>query len=207
MEGENPTSGILVFKLSSTLCFLPSTPAFRIHLPDHPNLDLSCSTHLAFGCPHSTSHLNLGSVPRASYSRPYHLVAKHCHCHCHCRPLGFVPALEEAFVPDLLVAALEEDVGHLGSWCTQKRRKCFHEGSPKHEHRRSKPTVVRNDEGLAQAAAGAAVVAGAAEDRSKVDPVAGKELIDMKSQKMQVRLGHAQWGLDTRIHHRSHDDQ
>lgn len=40
-----------------------------------------------------------------------------------------------------------------------------------------------------------------------VDPVAGKGLIDKKSQKMQVRQGQALWGLDTRIHHRSHDDQ
>lgn len=35
-------------------------------------------------------------------------------------------------------------------------------------------------------------VAAEAGDRNKVDPVAGKELIDMKSQKMQVRLGQAQ---------------
>lgn len=53
--------------------------------------------------------------------------------------------------------------------------------------------MARNDEERAQAVdVVAAAAAVAAEDRSKVDPVAGKELIDMKSQKMQVRLEQAQ---------------
>lgn len=40
-----------------------------------------------------------------------------------------------------------------------------------------------------------------------VDPVSGKALTDKKSQKMQVKQEQAQWGLGTRIHHPSHDDQ
>lgn len=56
------------------------------------------------------------------------------------------------------------------------------------------------------AAAVPAVVA-AAGGRSMVDPVAGKALSDKKSQKKQVKQGQAQWGLDTRTHHPSHDDQ
>ena len=51
----------------------------------------------------------------------------------------------------------------------------------------------------------AAVVA--EEDRNMVDPVAGKALTEKKSQMKQVKRGQAQWGLDTRILHLSHDDQ
>ena len=56
----------------------------------------------------------------------------------------------------------------------------------------------------AERVAAAALAAG---DRYMVDPVSGKALIDKKSQKMQVKREQALWGLDTRIHHRSHDDQ
>lgn len=45
------------------------------------------------------------------------------------------------------------------------------------------------------------------EEDNMVDPVAGKALIEKKSQKTQVRRGLNQWGLGTRTHHRSHDDQ
>ena len=53
----------------------------------------------------------------------------------------------------------------------------------------------------------AAEVAAAAEGDSKVDPVAGKALSEKKSQMKQEKQGLGPWGLDTRIHHRSHDDQ
>lgn len=63
------------------------------------------------------------------------------------------------------------------------------------------------------AVAAAAVVAGAVaaaaeeEDSKDWDPVAGKELIDKKSQMMQVKQGQGQLGLDTHMPHWSHGDQ
>lgn len=62
------------------------------------------------------------------------------------------------------------------------------------------------------AVAAAAVVEGAVaaavgEDSMDLDPVAGKELIDKKSQMMQVKQGQGQLGLDTHMPHRSHGDQ
>jgi len=88
--------------------------------------------------------------------------------------------------------------------CTPRQTRCFREASPKHADRTSMRTGARYDEVAALAAA--AAVAAAGED-NMVDPVAGKALIEKKSQKMQVRQGLSQWGLDTRTHHRSHDDQ
>lgn len=64
---------------------------------------------------------------------------------------------------------------------------------------------------LAVAAAAAAVVAAvaaaAAGDSMDLDPVAGKELIDKKSQMMQVKQEQGQLGLDTHTPHRSHGGQ
>ena len=60
----------------------------------------------------------------------------------------------------------------------------------------------------AAAAVVAAVVAAAeGEDSKDLDPVAGKELIDKKSQMMQVKQGQGQLGLDTHMPHPSHGDQ
>ena len=103
------------------------------------------------------------------------------------------------------MAKLEEDVDLLGKYTRQTAKRRFREESPKHEYcRRNMPTGGRIGAELAAAVVAAVV---AVEDRSKVDPVAGKALIDKKSQKMQVKQEQAQWGLDTRIHHPSHDDQ
>ena len=97
------------------------------------------------------------------------------------------------------------DVSHLGMYTRQIARKRFRGESPKREwHRRNTPTEATIDAELAAAVPAAAVVEGG---RSTVDPVAGKALIDKKSQKMQVKQERAQWGLGTRIHHPSHDDQ
>lgn len=54
-----------------------------------------------------------------------------------------------------------------------------------------------------------AVAAAAAEeeDSKDLDPVAGKELIDKKSQMMQVKQGQGQLGLGTHTPHRSHGGQ
>ena len=84
---------------------------------------------------------------------------------------------------------LEVGVDRPGSCCTLRPMTCYRVESPRHEHRRSKPTAAKNDE-QGRVAAAAAVAVGA-RDRGKVDPVSGKELIDTKSQKMQVRLGQA----------------
>ena len=86
---------------------------------------------------------------------------------------------------------------------TQKQKKCYHGASRKHEHHRSKLTTVARHDVLVVVA----VVAAAEGEDSKVDPAAGKELIDKKSQMTQVKLGQAQLGLGTHIHHPSHDDQ
>ena len=86
--------------------------------------------------------------------------------------------------------------------------KCFRVASLRHVHRMSRPTegtrVV-----LAVAAVAAAEGAAAAEreDSKDLDPVAGKELIDKKSQMMQVKRGQGQLGLDTHMPHRSHGDR
>ena len=121
----------------------------------------------------------------------------------------------EAFVL-LLEAKLEVGEDHLGS-CRQKRRMCFREASLRHVHRMSRPTEAMRDVlavAAAAAAVAAAVVAVAAavdaaegEDSKDWDPVAGKELIDKKSQMMQVKQGQGQLGLDTHMPHRSHGDQ
>lgn len=120
---------------------------------------------------------------------------------------------EEVCALDLLGAKLGVDVGHLGGSCTLKQKKCFHGASPMHADRTNTRTAARNDELAAPAAAAAAAVvvvvaaAAAVGEDNMVDPVAGKALIEKKSQKMQVRQGLSPWGLDTRIHYRSHDDQ
>lgn len=59
----------------------------------------------------------------------------------------------------------------------------------------------------AVAAVVAAVAAVEGEDSKDLDPVAGKELIDKKSQMMQVKQGQGQLGLGTHMPHRSHGDQ
>ena len=59
----------------------------------------------------------------------------------------------------------------------------------------------------AAAVVGAAVAAAAVEDNKDLDPVAGKELIDKKSQMMQVKQEQGQLGLDTHMPHRSHGDR
>ena len=87
---------------------------------------------------------------------------------------------------------------------TQAGKMCFRAVSPKHEHRRNKPIVAKFDAEQAVAVPAAAVAEGG---RNMVDPVSGKALTDKKSQKMQVKQEQAQWGLGTRIHHPSHDDQ
>lgn len=61
--------------------------------------------------------------------------------------------------------------------------------------------------GAAAAAVAGAVAAVEGEDSKDLDPVAGKELIDKKSQMMQVKQGQGQLGLDTHMPHRSHGDQ
>lgn len=87
---------------------------------------------------------------------------------------------------------------------------CFRVASLRHVHRMSRPTEATCDV-LALAAAAAVVVGAAAvaaeEDSMDLDPVAGKELIDKKSQMMQVKQGQGQLGLDTHMPHRSHGDQ
>ena len=59
----------------------------------------------------------------------------------------------------------------------------------------------------AVAAVAAAAVAAEEGDSTDSDPVAGKELIDKKSQMMQVKQEQGQLGLDTHMPHRSHGDQ
>ena len=61
--------------------------------------------------------------------------------------------------------------------------------------------------GAAAAAVAAAVAAAEGEDNKDLDPVAGKELIDKKSQMTQVKQGQGQLGLGTHMPHRSHGDQ
>lgn len=108
----------------------------------------------------------------------------------------------------LLEATLEVGEDHLGS-CRQKRTRCFREASLRHVHRMSRPTEATCDV-LAVAAAAvveAAVAVAAGEDSMDLNPVAGKELIEKKSQMMQVKQGQGQLGLDTHMPHRSHGDQ
>ena len=60
----------------------------------------------------------------------------------------------------------------------------------------------------AAAVVAAAVAAAKVEDNKDwEDPVAGKELIDKKSQMMQVKQEQGQLGLDTHMPHRSHGDR
>lgn len=107
----------------------------------------------------------------------------------------------------LLEATLEVGGDHRGN-CRQKRMRCFREASPRHVHRMSRPIEAMCDvlAGAAAAVAGA-VAAVEGEDSKDLDPVAGKELIDKKSQMMQVKQGQGQLGLDTHMPHRSHGDQ
>ena len=85
-----------------------------------------------------------------------------------------------------------------------------HEANLRRVHRMSMQIEAMRDV-LAVAAAAAAVAravaAAEAEDSKDWDPVAGKELIDKKSQMMQVKQGQGQLGLDTRMPHRSYGDQ
>lgn len=69
--------------------------------------------------------------------------------------------------------------------------RCSREASLRHGHRMSKPIgAMRDVLAVAAAAAVAGVVAAAEEEDSKdLDPVAGKELIEKKSQMMQVKRG------------------
>ncbi len=167
------------------------------------SLDPFCSKPSAYRYPRLISHLNQQLVPEelTCLGQPFHLAARY---HCRCL-LYSVLALEEAFDLDLLVATLEEDVGLLGKYTRQTAKKRFRGESPKHEEcRRNMLIEGRIGVELAAAVPAAVVAVGG---RSMVDPVAGKALIDKKSQKMQVKQGQAQWGLDTRIRHPSHDDQ
>ena len=68
---------------------------------------------------------------------------------------------------------------------------------------------MRDGQTVAAAAGAVAAAVAAAEEQGSTDsdPVAGKELIDKKSQMMQVKQGQGQLGLDTHTPHRSHDDQ
>ena len=165
--------------------------------------DPFCSKPLAYRCPRLISHLNQQLVPAelTCLGQPSHLAARY---HCRCL-LYSVLALEEAFDLDLLVARLEEDVSLLSKCTQQTAKKRFRGESPKHEQYRKNTRIVgRIGVELAAAVAAAVVAAGG---RSMVDPVAGKALTDKKSQKKQVKQGQAQWGLDIRTHHPSHDDQ
>ena len=99
-----------------------------------------------------------------------------------------------------------EDLRHS---CRQRPMRYFREASLRHEHRMSRRTEAMCDV-LAVAAAAAVVgaaVAAAVEDNKDLDPVAGKELIDKKSQMMQVKQEQGQLGLDTHMPHRSHGDR
>ena len=115
---------------------------------------------------------------------------------------------------EVFVLLLEATPGvgedHLGS-CRQKPTMCFREASPRHVHRMSRPIEAMRDALAVAAAAAAAVVAAAAAaeggDSKDWDPVAGKELIDKKSQMMQVKQEQGQLGLDTHMPHRSHGDR
>ena len=96
------------------------------------------------------------------------------------------------------------DEGRLGN-CTLKRKrkrtltKRCHVASRKHADRTSTRTA---------ATYGEVVAAVTGEQDNTVDPVVvGKALFEKKSQMKQVRQGLSQWDRDTRIHHRSHDDQ
>ena len=74
----------------------------------------------------------------------------------------------------------------------------------------SRPIEAMRDGQTVAAVAGAVAAAAAVaeeQDSMDSDPVAGKELIDKKSQMMQVKQGQGQLGLDTHMPHRSHDDQ
>ena len=165
-----------------------------------PSWDLSYSMPSAYRCPHSTCHPLAPVQDPANLGQPFPHAA-HYRCHFHCRyHHGSVPAPVEAFVL-LLEATLEVGEDHLGS-CRQKRRRCFREASLRHVHRMSRLTEAMRDVLAVVAAAAAAVVAAAAaavavaaavaaaaeeEDSKDWDPVAGKELIDKKSQMMQVK--------------------
>lgn len=161
--------------------------------------------------PHSTCHLNYlaPDLDLTNLEQPSpHAAHYRCHFRYRCHH-GSVPALVEASVP-LLEATLEVGEDHLGS-CRQKRTRCFREASLRHVHRMSRPTEATCDV-LAVAVAVVVVVVGAVaiaagEDSMDLDPVAGKELIDKKSQMMQVKQGQGQLGLDTHMPHRSHGDQ
>ena len=174
------------------------------------SLDPSCSKLLAYRYPHSTYPQSyLAPVPDlTSLERPF-LRAAHCHCHFRCRyHHESVPAPVEVFV-HLLEATLGVGEDPLGN-CRQKPRRCYREASLTHVHRKSRLTEATYDV-LAVAAVAAAVAAGVAaaggQDSKDSDPVAGKELIEKKSQMMQVKQEQGQLGLDTHMPHRSHGDQ
>lgn len=87
--------------------------------------------------------------------------------------------------------------------CNQKLRTGYLQASPKRADHTNTPTAARFDvQELHLEVAAAAGERGG----NKVDPVAGKALIEKKSQKKQVRQERAPWDQGTRIHHRSHDD-
>lgn len=114
----------------------------------------------------------------------------------------------EAFV---LLLEATPGVGEdpLGS-CRQKPRRCFREVSLRHVHRKSRPIEATCDVlpvAAAAAAVAAAVAAADGGDSKDSDPVAGKELIDKKSQMTQVKQEQGQLGLGTHMPHRSHGDQ
>ena len=114
--------------------------------------------------------------------------------------------MEASFL--LLEATLGGGEDHLDN-CRQKRTRCFREASLRPVHRRSRRIAATRDE-LAVVAAAVVegeVAAAEGEDSTDFDPVAGKELIDKKSQMTQVKQGQGQLGLDTHMPHRSHDDQ
>ena len=68
--------------------------------------------------------------------------------------------------------------------------RCFREASLRHGHRMSRPIgAMRDVLTVAAAAVAGAVAAAEGEDSKDLDPVAGKELIEKKSQMMQVKQG------------------
>ena len=113
--------------------------------------------------------------------------------------------LEEGFDPGHVVVVLEEDEARREGTGSQKQTTHCLQASLKRVDRRNTLIGVRCD--VRQPADEAAAAAGEQQEDNKVDPVAGKALIEKKSQKMQVKQEQAQWDQDTRIHHRSHDDQ
>ena len=93
--------------------------------------------------------------------------------------------------------------------CRQRPMRYFREGSLRHDRMNRRTEAMCDVLAVAAAAAvvGAAVADAEVEDSKDLDPVAGKELIDKKSQMTQVKQEQGQLGLDTHMPHRSHGDR